>query len=101
MLYGTSAADWKLRRFHAGAGAIPYTIQKMDQTFFLDDRGLTSVYTVQYFGDFQSAVTSDKIDPLIQAKKDNTKLSLKVRGKNQYRLFFDDKTGIAMTYLNK
>jgi hypothetical protein len=101
MLYGTSALDWKLRRFHAGSGAIQNTIQKMDQTFFLDDRGLTSIYTVQYFGDFQSAVTSDKIDPLIQAKKDNTKLSLKVRGKNQYRLFFDDKTGIAMTYLNK
>ena len=101
MLYGTSAADWQLRRFHAGAGAIPKTIQKMDQTFFLDDRGLTSIYTVQYFGDFQSNVTSDKIDPLIQAKKDNTTTSVKVRGKNQYRLFFDDKTGIVMTYLNR
>ena len=101
MLYGTSAADWELRKFHAGAGAIPYTLQKMDQTFFLDDRGITSIFTVQYFGDFQSAVASDKIDPYIQSKKDNASDSLKIRGKNQYRLYFDDKTGVEMTFINK
>ena len=104
MLYGTSSAGagaWELRQFHAGAGAIEYTLQKMDQTFFLDDRGLTSLFTVQYFGDFQSAVASDKVDPYIQAKKEKTVGSIKVRGKNQYRLFFNDKTGIAMTFINK
>ena len=101
MLYGTSSADWELRKFHAGAGAIPYTLQKMDQTFFLDDRGITSIFTVQYFGDFQSAVASDKIDPYIQSKKNSTVGSLRVRGKNQYRLFFDDKTGVEMTFINK
>jgi hypothetical protein len=101
MLYGTSAADWELRKFHAGAGAIPYTLQKMDQTFFLDDRGITSIFTVQYFGDFQSAVASDKIDPYIQSKKPDTVGSLRVRGKNQYRLFFNDKTGVEMTFINK
>ena len=101
MLYGTSAVDWELRKFHAGAGAIPYTLQKMDQTFFLDDRGISSIFTVQYFGDFQSAVASDKIDPYIQSKKDNAIASLRVRGKNQYRLYFDDKTGVEMTFINK
>jgi hypothetical protein len=101
MLYGTSSADWELRKFHAGAGAIPYTLQKMDQTFFLDDRGITSIFTVQYFGDFQSSVASDKIDPYIQTKKDNAIDSLRVRGKNQYRLYFDDKTGVEMTFINK
>ena len=101
MLYGSSSADWELRKFHAGAGAIPYTLQKMDQTFFLDDRGISSIFTVQYFGDFQSAVASDKIDPYIQDKKDNAINSLRVRGKNQYRLYFDDKTGVEMTFINK
>jgi hypothetical protein len=101
MLYGTSSADWELRKFHAGAGAIPYTLQKMDQTFFLDDRGISSIFTVQYFGDFQSSVASDKIDPYIQSKKDNAIDSLRVRGKNQYRLYFDDKTGVEMTFINK
>jgi len=101
MLYGTSSADWELRKFHAGAGAIPYTLQKMDQTFFLDDRGITSIFTVQYFGDFQSSVASDKIDPYIQSKISNASDSLRVRGKNQYRLYFDDKTGVEMTFINK
>ena len=101
MLYGSSAADWALKRFHQGTGAIPYTLQKMDQTFFLDDRGLTSIFTVQAFGDFQSAVASDSIDPYIQKKKENAILSVKIRAKNQYRLFFNDKTGITMTYINR
>ncbi len=101
MLYGTSAADWNLRRFHQGTGAIPFTLQKMDQTFFLDDRGITSIFTVQAFGDFQAAVASDSIDPYIQKKKDNAILSVRVRAKNQYRIYFDDKTGIAMTYINR
>jgi hypothetical protein len=101
MLYGSSSADWNLTRFHTGTGAIPYTMQKMDQTFFLDDRGITSIFTVQYYGDFQSSVASGKIDPYIQKKKDNAVLSLRVRGKNQYRIFFDDKTGLAMTYMNR
>jgi len=101
MLYGTSKENWELRKFHAGAGAIPYTLQKMDQTFFLDDRGISSIFTVQYFGDFQSAVASDKIDPYIQSKKDNAVASLRVRAKNQYRLYFDDKTGVQMTFINK
>ena len=101
MLYGSSAADWSLRRFHQGSGAVAYTLQKMDPTFFLDDRGITSVYTVQYFGDFQSSVASDKIDPYMQKKKDNAIASLRIRGKNQYRLYFDDKTGIEMTFINK
>ena len=101
MLYGSSSADWNLTRFHTGTGAIPYTMQKMDQTFFLDDRGITSIFTVQYYGDFQSSVTSEKIDPYIQKKKDNAVLSLRVRGKNQYRIFFNDKTGLAMTYMNR
>jgi len=101
MLYGSGVSDWELRKFHAGAGAIPYTLQKMDQTFFLDDRGISSIFTVQYFGDFQSAVASDKIDPYIQSKKDNAVASLRVRAKNQYRLYFDDKTGVEMTFINK
>ena len=101
MLYGSSAADWNLTRFHQGTGAIPYTMQKMDQTFFLDDRGITSIFTVQYYGDFASSVASSQIDPYIQKKKDNAILSLRVRGKNQYRLFFDDKTGLSMTYINR
>ena len=101
MLYGSSAADWNLTRFHQGSGAIPYTMQKMDQTFFLDDRGITSIFTVQYYGDFQTSVASSQIDPYIQKKKSSAILSLRVRGKNQYRLFFNDKTGLAMTYMNR
>ena len=101
ILYGSSAADWALKRFHGGTGAIPFTIQKMGQTFFLDDRGLTSLYTVYNFGDFQSTVASDKVEALMQKQKSKSQASIRVRAKNQYRLFFSDTTGITLTFINK
>jgi len=101
ILYGSSSADWALKRFHGGTGAIPFTIQKMGQTFFLDDRGLTSLYTVYNFGDFQSTVASDKIEALMQKQKSKAQTSIRVRAKNQYRLFFSDTTGITLTFINK
>ena len=101
ILYGSSASDWALKRFHGGTGAIPFTIQKMGQTFFLDDRGLTSLYTVYNFGDFQSTVASDKVEALMQQQKSKTQTSIRVRAKNQYRLFFSDTTGITLTFINK
>jgi hypothetical protein len=101
ILYGSSSANWALKKFNSGTGAMERTIQKMEQTFFLDDRGLTSLYTVYNFGDFQNSVASDRIESYIQKKKDNTVTSLRVRAKNQYRLFFDDKTGLELTFLNR
>ena len=37
----------------------------------------------------------------MQKQKSKTKTSLRVRAKNQYRLFFDDLTGVTLTFVNK
>ena len=100
VLYGTSSSDWNLTTFYHGSGAVDGTVQKMHTTIFLDDRGITSVGATLNYGDFKQSVISQKIDPLVQKYKDNVSTSLRVRDKNQYRLYFDDKTGIAMTFIN-
>lgn len=100
VLYGTSINDWNLTQFYTGTGAVSRTIEKMLTTIFLDDRGIVSIGTTLNYGDFKQAVISQKVDPLIQKYKDKVVTSLRVRDKNQYRLYFNDKTGITMTFIN-
>jgi hypothetical protein len=100
VLYGTSKDDWNLTTFYTGSGAVDGTVEKMQTTIFLDDRGLTSLGATLNYGDFKQSIISEKVDPLIQKYKDSIAVSLKVREKNQYRLYFDDKTGVAMTFIN-
>jgi len=100
ILYGTSKDDWNLTTFYTGAGAVDGTVEKMQTTIFLDDRGLTSLGATINYGDFKQSIISEKVDPLIQKYKDSISVSLRVREKNQYRLYFNDKTGVAMTFIN-
>ena len=100
ILYGTSRDDWNLTQFYTGTGAVSNTIEKMQTTMFLDDRGIVSLGSTLNYGDFKQAIISEKVDPLIQKYKNKVVTSLRVRDKNQYRLYFNDKTGIAMTFIN-
>ena len=100
LLYGTSSADWNLTTFYHGSGAVDGTVKKMHTTLFLDDRGITSIGATLNYGDFKQSIISQKVDPLVQKYKDSVSTSLRVRDKNQYRLYFNDKTGIAMTFIN-
>ena len=100
IIYGSSQDDFNLKEFYRGAGAVDGTVEKMHTTIFLDDRGLTSLSTTLNYGDFKQSIISDKVDPLIQKYKDSISASLIVRDKNQYRLYFNDKTGVVMTFVN-
>ena len=62
MFYGTSAADWNLVSYNSESGAIPYTIQKIGQTFSMDDRGLTSMEAAQEFGNFIQSTVSRRVN---------------------------------------
>ena len=98
MLYGTSTSDWNLKTFSNESGGIEWTIQRLGDVVYLDDRGITSLAAVNAFGDFAAAALSKKIRPLIQAKRGTAISSVRVRAKNQYRIFFSDGTGIYGTF---
>ena len=97
MLYGTSSADWNLVTFREELGAFPYSIQQFGQTYFLDDRGVTTLATTLAHGNFQQATISRNIQSFINSKKTLVKASCIARDKNQYRLFFSDKSGLYIT----
>ena len=97
MLYGSSSADFQLKALALRSGAIEKTIQSMGSSIYLDDRGLTRLDRVQQFGDFEGATISQKVQPALLLRLQNVKASIVSREKNQYVLYFSDKTALTLT----
>lgn len=97
ILYGSGSADWELTKYRGEVGSYPYTAQGMVQTIFQDDRGIANLRTVQDFGNFQHSTLSRDIQSAFDAKKTLAVASCIVRDKNQYRIFYSDKTAFYIT----
>ena len=67
---GTSSADWIANELDVEAGAIANTIQLLEEPTCYDDRGIRNLSATQQFGDFSVAALSEKIRPLLDAKRD-------------------------------
>ena len=94
LLFGTSAADFQLKNHSRISGAREWTIQRVGNVRYLDDRGLTQLNAVEAFGDFKENSFSKFIDPLIRDKMGREIDSVVVREKDQYRIFYDDGTAL-------
>lgn len=94
ILYGTSSADFQLVSFNDEQGAIPWSIQKIHQTLYFDDRGVTSLAQAQEFGNFTEATLSFRVKKLLATKRNAVSDSHITRDKQQYRLFFTDGSGM-------
>ena len=97
ILYGHDTGTWDLPDFSNESGAIEWTIQEIGTGIYLDDRGLTTLAAVQTYGDFKANTLSKFIDPWLKTKLGNVQSSMRVKEKNQYRLFFDDMTALTLT----
>lgn len=103
ILYGNDASNWRLDPFAEDAGAVAWTAEKIGTPIFLDDRGLRSLPTSDAYGDFRMGTLTERVEPLLKAKQRNgiePVAATRVRAKDQYRLFWDDGTGISV-YLGR
>ena len=98
VLYGKSKADFNLTTLSSVTGAIPGSVQNIGDSVYLDDRGLTRLNRVQQFGNFDMATISQKIEPLLKRYTGRVTASFVIKAKNQYRICFDDATGIIVTF---
>lgn len=100
LLYGSSSADWSLDIIaDQDTGALPFTAQRLGRPLYMDDRGVRNMSATQAFGDFKMGTLTQNVFPLLRTKKKNAITpiaSVRVRGKDQYRLFFSDSTGITI-----
>jgi hypothetical protein len=97
MLYGSGADNWQLLPYKREAGAIARTVQLIGNVFAMDDRGITKLAQSQAYGNFEDATVSKLVQPWLAGKKALVAASCVVREKNQYWLFFTDKTAMCFT----
>lgn len=101
VLLGDDAENWELRTLSDSSGAVAWTTQKIGAPIYLDNSGLRTLDTTEKFGDFQLGTITQMVQPLFAAKRKagaSAIGSLRVRGKDQYRLFWDDGTGITVYF---
>lgn len=103
VLYGRSSTDFVLKTLSGSAGGIEWTMQDIINLTYLDQGGIRNTNATQNYGNFSIGTQSRYIRKLLDRKKKNgvTPIaSLRCRRKTQYRLFYDDGTGLIM-YLGK
>lgn len=98
ILTGTSNADFALYKHSDESGAIEWSIQRLAQPVYYDDRGITALSAVQDFGDFKDSTISALFRELAQQQKDKVLSSTRSRERSQYRVFFTDKTALYLTF---
>ncbi|MDH3386883.1 MAG: hypothetical protein OEN02_03175 [Gammaproteobacteria bacterium] len=96
VLYGNDINDWDLTDYNLEKGAIEWSIQDVGSSIYFDDRGVSMLRHSDKFGDFTLNTISELVDPLIQAKKRLLVDSVRIRSKDQYRVFFSDGTGLIL-----
>lgn len=100
VIYGTSPADFRKTILSSRAGALPRTIQNYMEPMFVSDKGLTLLSRVQQFGDFEQANVTQRVERVMNAQRALITCAYSVGEKNQYRLCYEDGSGIIATFDN-
>ena len=96
--------DWSvmLETFTEHNGAIANTAQALlGDVYFADDEGVTSLESTNAFGDFSTAVISNKVKKSYLEKKNLITATLVDRSSNQYRIYFSDGSSFYFTFEQK
>ncbi len=88
--------DLEMKLIGEKTGGKLFTVQKVDTVYALDDLGITNISRTDAFGDFVGATVSSRVQPLINALRENVTDSTIIRESNQYRVYFDNNEGIIM-----
>ncbi len=97
-LYGTDPTTFK---FNTNIGALPYSVQNLFDTFFLDALGAVTLKTTLNWGNFLPTTLTKNILPFIIQERTKLTASAINRAKSQYRLFFSDGYGLYCTVINQ
>ena len=102
ILQGVVASDFSLEVFSRTSGAYTRTVQRLLGTvFFVDDRGVTTMEAVQEFGDYGANSISQKFKRTLQNVNHAITTTITNRGLNQYRICFDDRQCIFVSFEGK
>lgn len=100
-LTGTSANDFQLDIIAPDSGAEADTMAVIGEPHFLDQRGVRALTAAQEFGNWQVGTVTRLVEPYIEARRASGATSvgaLRVRKKDQYRLFWSDGSGLNIYF---
>jgi hypothetical protein len=100
VLYGTSSSDWNLVTYSFEAGGFDYTMQNIGAGYVLDALGVKQIVATDAFGNFANAQITRNVRPFIEARVNRSVGSCIVRLRNQYRLLFNDRYALHITFDN-
>lgn len=99
IVYGEPpSSEMHISPYHNHVGAVEWSVQKIGQSWYMDDRGLTTLSSTQQHGDFRQNSVSTKVEDLILTRIKDIRSSVISRRKNQYRLFWGDKLSVWATF---
>jgi hypothetical protein len=104
ILYGTNASNWNLVTLTDESGAAPWTTQLIGAPLYLDKIGIRSLETTQAYGNFSLGTKTQLIERHFRNKRlagISAVASLRIRGKDAYRVFFADGTGVTIYFGRK
>lgn len=102
-LVGTDATNFDLRSVSEDSGAIENTLEIVGSPLFLDDQGVRDMQAAETYGDWKIGTKTQKVEPLLRQRRETGQRpvgSMRVRSKDQYRLYFPDGSGILI-YLGR
>lgn len=97
-LVGNDVSDFMLQTVSDDAGAKRHTAQSIGTVYYMDNRGLRKAAAAQNYGNFNLGTLSTMIGKTLEKKRDlgaKPVASMAIKSKDQYRLFYDDRTGIT------
>jgi len=99
ILHGNTIDDFVLEVFSETSGAFVDTAKRLLGTaFFVDDRGLSTMEAVQDFGDYAANSISQRFKQTLLSTGHRITQCTVSRDLNQYRIFFDDRQGIIVSF---
>lgn len=97
---GNDSSDFQMLPITSTAGAFTRTAAAAGESpIYLDDAGVRKLSSTPAFGDFRMGSMSQMVEPLFRAKRKagvSPVTAIVVKAKDQYRLFFDDRSGVIV-----
>ena len=100
VIYGNSPADWVKTYISLKSIGEPNTGQYLGQPLVVDTSGVIALDKVDSFGNFQDAILSDSIRPLINRLAPNVTASLINKFRNHYIFFTSTGENILCGFAN-